>query len=159
MVAVALDELGPLGGEAARGLGRVLVEARHLRPHQEAQRVRPVEPARVFRLLVLARAVEAERLRQLDVGAQRVAVARSEKASGEVALVEHQPLDERLAVQTPPTAIGLDLAQAEIRLDPVFAQPDLDVVEPRRVGMPRFDVLEGDASFWLAGRAAGYLAV
>src|ERR1041384_3575138 len=44
---------------------------RHLFPNQQPQPVAPVEPARVFDLLVLAHAVKAEHLRIADVGLER----------------------------------------------------------------------------------------
>ena len=60
MTAITRHRLLPFGREPALSLGRVLVKARHLLPHQEAESVRPVEPARVFDLLVLASAVETK---------------------------------------------------------------------------------------------------
>jgi hypothetical protein len=53
--------------------------------------VGPVEIARVLDLLVLAHAVEAHRLGELDVLLQRGVVRRRQQRVGPVALVEHHP--------------------------------------------------------------------
>ena len=65
------------------------IGAGHLLPDQQAQPVGPIEIARIFDLLVLADAVEAHRLGQLDVAAQGVVVGRGQPGLRPVALVEH----------------------------------------------------------------------
>src|SRR5207249_6614836 len=137
VAAVALHVLGPLGGEAASGLGRELVEARHLRPDEKAEDIGPVEPARVLGLLMLARAVEPHRLREVDVAAQVLVARRGQQAAWEVTLVQDQALDEGLAVEPEPPVPGLHGAPAEVGSDPVLAQPRLEAVEAGRGGVPR----------------------
>src|SRR5207237_2430895 len=106
----------------------------------------PIGPARVLGLLVLAGPVEAEGLRQLDVAAEVVVRGRGQEPARKVPLVEHEPLDERLAVEPEPPVASLDGAQAEVRFHPVAAVGDLDVVQARRAWMPWLDALERDAA-------------
>ena len=99
MAVVALDRLAPLADHPLdRGAGEA-VGRRHLFPDQQAEAVGPVQVARVLDLLVLAHAVEAHRLGQLDVAAQRVVVRRRQQRVGPVALVEHHAQQVRPAVE------------------------------------------------------------
>src|SRR5438477_8315920 len=70
VILIALDGGSELIHQSLLRLSGVLVKVRHLGPDQEAKTIRPVEPAGVFNFLVLARPVEAERLRELDVVAE-----------------------------------------------------------------------------------------
>src|SRR5258708_38910960 len=134
MVAIAAHDLAPLGGEPALVAGGVRVKAGTLRPHKEAEPVGPVQPPRVLDLLMLARTVEAERLRKLDVAAQRLVGRRSQQPVQKVALVQDQPLDEGRAVQPEATVPGLDLAEPEVAADAIdglaaMAQRCLELVQ------------------------------
>ena len=82
MVAIPLDNRPPLGDQPPLGALRVLVEVRHLAPDQEAEPVGPVEPAGILDLLVLASAVEAELLGQLDVTPEAGIARRGEEPPG-----------------------------------------------------------------------------
>jgi hypothetical protein len=62
------DGLSEQGGQPLERAAAVGVRARQLGPHEQAQSVRPRQEARVLELLVLADAVEAERLGELDIG-------------------------------------------------------------------------------------------
>src|SRR5437016_3416029 len=148
MVTVAPNDLAPFGREPALGFGRVLVKARHLRPDEKAEPVRPVEPARVLRLLMLARPVEAEGLRKLDVLTQRLVARRGQQPVWKVPLVQHETLHERRAVQPEAAVSRLDLAQPEVAVNEIgslailAAQSRLELVEDWRLWMPRHRVLE-----------------
>src|SRR5216683_1486030 len=166
MVAIALEHLLPFGREPPLGLSRMLVEAGHLRPDQEAERVGPVEPARILDLLMLPRPVEAERLRQLDVASKHVIARRRQQTAWEITLVENQSLNELLAVQPEPAISGFDGAQPEIAVDLIgdlavlIQEPGFQLVEPRRIRMPGHHLLELDSP--AVGRArpsADYLVV
>ena len=129
---VALQHLRPLPLQPVLGRGRVLVEVGHLTPDQEAQPVGPVQPARILDLLVLAGAVEAHGLGQLNVAPQVSVAGRCEAAGGPVALVQHQPLDIRL----------VETAETEIALHLVLAQAHRDVVEDGPLRAPGLDRLQ-----------------
>ena len=149
MVAVAADGVGPLGDEAPLARRGVRAKARHLAPGQKAQPVRPVVPPRVFDLLVLARAVEAHRLRHLDVAAEVRVRWRGHEASGEVALVEHQSLYIWRAVEPEPAVTRLDPAHAEVALHAIdlvapIGERDLEAIEVRGLGTPCVQAIERD---------------
>ena len=97
---------------------------------------------------MLARAVETQRLREVDVAAERVVAWRGEQPVRPVALVEDQALHERLAIQPHAAVASLDGAQAEVALHAVgdlavaVEQPRLQVVQPRRFGVPRDSAVE-----------------
>src|ERR1700688_3508205 len=108
-------------------------KAGHLAPSEKAEPIRPIVPTRILDLLVLARAVEAHRFRELDVPAQVRARRRGHEAAGEIALVEHEPLHERCSVQPEPAIPRLDLAQPEVAFDAIdlvagLRERDLQVV-------------------------------
>src|SRR5260370_35062959 len=89
------------------------MEVRHLPPNEKAKPVRPVVPARVFDLLVLARPVEAHGLRELDVAAQVFVAAGGEQSAGKIALDEAQAFDLGGAVGPERARLSFDLAQAD----------------------------------------------
>src|SRR2546426_2714140 len=126
----------------------MLMKARHLGPHEEPKPVRPVEPAWIFRLLVLASPVEPKGLGELDVASQVFIARRGHPAAWEIALVEDEALDVGLSVQQELPVPRLDLAHSEIALDAVCLhavqaqQSDLEVVEDRRIGRPRGDRIQ-----------------
>src|SRR5258706_1713551 len=129
----------------------MLANAGHLSPGHEAQPVRPVVPARIFDLLMLARAVEAHRLRKLDVAAQVVARRRRHEAAGKVALVDHEPLDVWSAVEPEPAVAHLDLTQPEIAFDAVdlttvMCKGHLEVVQVRSLRTPSMNGIEHDGA-------------
>ena len=99
MAVVALDRLGPFAHRALDRGAREAVRRRHFLPHQQAEPVGPVQVARVLDLLVLAHAVEAHRLGELDVAPQRVVARRGQQRVGPVALVEHHAQQVGPAVQ------------------------------------------------------------
>src|SRR6202171_951425 len=80
--------------------------------------------------------------------AERLIARRCEQASRKVALVQHQALDKRLAVEPEAAVPGIDRAQPEIALDAIhhlavpLEKPSLEVVKPRRIRMPRDDAVE-----------------
>jgi hypothetical protein len=58
--------------------------------------------------------LQAERLGTLDVGLQRLVAGRGPHPVGIEALVEHQALEDRLAVEQHRTALEGDAAQPEV---------------------------------------------
>src|SRR3989442_796100 len=82
VVFIALDGRGELIHQSLLRLRRVLVKAGHLGPDQEAEPVRPIQPAAVFKFLVLARPVEAQGLRELDVELQRTLIEPGPQLNG-----------------------------------------------------------------------------
>ncbi len=117
-------------------------------------------PARILDLLVLARAVEAHRFRELDVAAQVAARRRGHQAAGKVALVEHETLHVRCAVEPEPAVARIDRAQAEVAFDAidlvaVLRERDPQVVEMGSLGAPGMNRIEHDgaAAFAPAGLA------
>ena len=64
------------------------MEVGHLAPHEEAERVGPVQPSWVLHFLVFARAIEAHSLGDLDVTPQLRVGGRGQQPAREVALVE-----------------------------------------------------------------------
>src|SRR5206468_1796671 len=99
MADVALYRGEPLGRQSADGLAREAIRAGHFLPHQQPEHVGPVEEARIFDLLVLADAVEAELFYELDVTPKRMIVRRGQSALLPIALVEYQPQLDRPAVE------------------------------------------------------------
>jgi hypothetical protein len=96
---------------------------------------------------MLASAVEAYGFGDLDVGTQLGIGARGHQSPWEVALVEDQALNVRLAVQKEPSVFRLDLAQPEVAHHVVgVAQPQVELVEVRRFRAPRHDSVERDAA-------------
>src|SRR5258708_31027060 len=109
----------PLIHQSLFRLRRVLLKVRHLGPDQEAHSIRPIQPAGVFNFLVLARPVEAEGFRELDVSTQ-IGVGRGCVPTARiVSLVQHQSLNVGLTVQEETPGPRPHTAQAEITLDPV----------------------------------------
>src|SRR5207247_11286930 len=95
------------------------MEVGHLAPDEETKTIGPVQPARIFDLLVLAGAGEPERLRALNVPAQVGIRASGVPAAGKIPLVEDEPLDLRLAITAaPPVACG-DASQPKVAAGPV----------------------------------------
>ena len=150
VVPVRLDHRLQLAAEERGRLRRVRriplpvahVSARHVLPHHQPQPVAPVVPARRLHLHVLARQVEAHRLRRLDVVAQRLVRRRRVEPVRPPALVQRPVLEQRAVVQEQPVDAGLvfphlDLAQPRVALHHVVAEPHLEVIEVRRVGRPR----------------------
>src|SRR6202022_5211807 len=70
VVAIALNGGGQLIDQSLLRLSGVLVKVGHLGPDQKAKLICPVQPPRVFNLLMFARAVEAKGFRELDVSTQ-----------------------------------------------------------------------------------------
>jgi hypothetical protein len=95
------------------------VRVRHLTPDEEAESVGPVQPARIFDLLVLACAVEAHLLRQLDVATQCRVGRCGEQAVGPVALIEDEPEEDRSPVEAELVTDDLDLPHAEVAGDEI----------------------------------------
>src|SRR2546427_9750543 len=126
----------------------MLMKARHLGPQEDPEPVRPVEPAWIFHLLVLASPVEPKGLGELDVASQVFITRRGHPAAREIALVEDEALDVGLSVQQELPVPRLDLAHSEIAFDAVCLhavqaqQSDLEVVEDRRIGPPRGDRIQ-----------------
>ena len=132
MISIAADHVGPLRRQPSFGLGGAFLKARHLIPDQKPKPIRPVEPPRVFDLLVLPGAIEAEPLGRLDVDPQRLVAGRRQQAARKVALVEHQTLHERFAVQPDAAVMRAHAAQPEIGEHPVEDPAAAVSVEQRR---------------------------
>ena len=81
--------------------------------------IAPIEEARVLDLLVDAHAVEAERLRKLHFTPQRFGIGRGKQRIRPVILRQHEPQEDRNAVEDEAAVASLDPAQPEIALDPV----------------------------------------
>ena len=111
--------------EPLDGVPREPVGARHLLPDHEAQPVGPVQVARVLDLLVLAHAVEAHGLGQLDVAAQRARVGRGQAALRPVALVEDHAQGLHPPVQQEPVALDAHRAQGGVAAHLVDLSPRL----------------------------------
>jgi hypothetical protein len=146
MIAVAFQHLEPLRDEARGGL-LVLPEGAaprdapvaELGPDQVAEPVGVIEEPLLEDLLVQARSVESGGHRQLDVAHERVVVGRRHEGVGPVPLVEHEPLEDRLAVQQDAVAADRHGAQAGVRLDvvddlTVAGQPHAEAVQVRVLG-------------------------
>ena len=115
-------KIGQRHGDAVAGIG---CAAGHILPHQHAQPVAVIVPARGFCLDVLAQHVEAERLGALDVRAQRLVGGGGVQAVRPIALIEQPALKIRLAVEQKTGRAGgvlfyLEGAQAEIAGDAVY---------------------------------------
>ena len=141
MVVVAGDRLWPLLQHAGHVEAAVLVGVRHLAPDEEAHLVAPIQPARVLDLLVLAGAVEAERLGELDVALDRLVGRRGQDTLRPVALVEDEPQVVGRIVEVDLARVGRDLPLAEIALQRVehLAAGDRfqrQVVQGRVLGAP-----------------------
>ena len=106
VVDVALQHFEPLAREPRDVLVVVQVGVGHLARDEIAQLVGPVEEARILHLLVLARAVEAHRLRGLDVVLDGLVGGRRQQRLGPVALVEHHAQVRAPAVEL--QALGID---------------------------------------------------
>ena len=141
MRVVALQHLQPLGDVVRPGLLMLAVQRPHLAaapvaelaPHDVAQPVGVVEEALLEDLLVQPRAVEARGLAQLDVADQRLVAGRGHDAVRVVALVEHQPLEDGLAVDLDGLAVDGDAAQAGVALH---------AVHHRAVGVQQLDLAD-----------------
>src|SRR5205809_1952377 len=152
VILIALDGSSELIHQSLLRLRGVLVKVGHLGPDQEAKTIRPVEPAGVFNFLVLARPVEAQRLRELDVmtkiGVGRGGVPTARKVS----LVQHQSLNVGLAIQQETPIARSDAAHPEITLDPVeFAAaivdaPDRELVQRWILRTPGVDSRNGQST-------------
>ena len=151
MVATLVDQRVELRFEVLRGLGRARRAAaqhgaRHVLPHEQAQPVGPVVPALGLDLDVLARHVEAELLRDVDIRSQGFVGRRGVEPVGPPPLVERSDLEQRRVVEAHPRdAVGIlaerRLAHAEVRRYLVHRaarshERDAQVVEERRVGRP-----------------------
>src|SRR5256885_11422867 len=124
----------------------------HLGPDQEAKTIRPVEPAGIFNFLVLARPVEAQRLREVDVVTEIGVRGGGVPAAWKVSLVQHQPLDVGLAIQQETPVARPDAAHPEITFNPVEVaaaivdKPDCQLVERRIFRTPGDDVRKGEST-------------
>ena len=115
MAVVALDRLAPFAHRSLDRGAREAVRRRHLLPDHEAEPVGPVEVARVLDLLVLANAVEAHRLGELDVLPEGLVARRRHERVGPVALVEHHAQQVGPAVEHEAIAQDRDRAQRGVR--------------------------------------------
>src|ERR1043165_1319633 len=98
MIVIAPDCAPPFGRETLPRHRRPLTRVRHLFPNEKAEAVAPVEPARVFYLLMLTRAVEAETLRPFHVRAQGCIRRRGQQTLRPVALIQNHRQIGRLIV-------------------------------------------------------------
>src|SRR5215211_6387426 len=124
----------------------LLVGVRHLAPDEQAQRVGPEQPARVFDFLVLAGAVETHLPGQLYVPAQILVRRGGQEAIGEVALVEDEPLVEEAVVEKNLAILYLELAHPEVAVHAVedLATP-VQQLEPQVVEVGVLGAPEGGA--------------
>ena len=143
VVLIALDGGSELIHQSLLRLRGVLVKVGHLGPDQEAETIRPVEPAGVFNFLVLARPVEAQGRRELDVTAEIGVGGGGVPTARKVSLVQHQSLDVGLAIQQETPIARPDGAHPEITLNPVEVaaaivhESDGELVEHRILRTPR----------------------
>ena len=131
VVSVPLNGGGQLVQKSLFRQLAMLVKVGHLGPDQEAKPIGPVQPARVLRLLVLARPIKAKGFREFDVSAEVVVGSRGVPTAGVVALVEHQPLDIRLAVEQHAAVTCPDGSKPAIALDDIDVTT-LRIYEPNR---------------------------
>jgi hypothetical protein len=105
VVAVFIDQFLELHLELPRGLRRPRPaddRTRHVLPDEQTQAIGPHVPAIRFHFDVLARHVEAEPLRDVDVVSQRRIGRRGVQPVWPPALVERPNLKQRLVVQAQP---------------------------------------------------------
>src|SRR6266550_951631 len=146
VVSIALDGGSELIHESLLSLRGLLVKVGHLGPEQEAKTIRPVEPAGIFDFLVLARPVEAQGLRELDVVTKIGVRGGGVPAAGKVSLVQHQSLNVALAIQQETPVACPHGAHAEITINPVAVaativnEPDGELVERRMLRTPGVDL-------------------
>src|SRR5207245_3215969 len=105
------------------------------------------QPARILDLLMLARAVESHRLRELDVALQVRVGGCSEEPTWKVALVEDESLRIRPAVEQEPAVSGLDLSQPEVARHVIGPAPRFEAIQAWVLGTPWMDLFEDDAPF------------
>src|SRR3989440_6197703 len=121
----------------------------HLGPDQEAKTIRPVEPAGVFDFLVLARPVEAQGLRELDVMTEIGVGGGGVPTARKVSLVQHQSLNVGLAIQQETPVARPNGAHPEITLDlievaaAIVDESDCQLVERRILRTPCVDSRNG----------------
>ena len=157
---VPLAVLRPAGADA------LVQRGGHVLPDEQAELVGVVVPAGRLGFGVLAGAVEAHLLRDLDVVLQGVVGGRGVEAVGPPALVERAVEERDLAVELDAGDAGLvlahlDLAHAEValhRVGVVAREFDGQVVKVRRVGAPELGVGDLDADLAAAGGGADLLA-
>src|SRR5438477_1137005 len=148
VVLIALDSGSELIHQSLLRLRGVLVKVGHLGPDEEAKAIRPVEPAGVFNFLVLARPVEAQGLRELDVVTEIGVRGGGVPTARKVSLVQHQSLNVGLAIQQETPVACPDGAHAEITFNPVEVaativdEPDGKLVERRMLRTPGVDLRE-----------------
>src|SRR2546430_5730877 len=137
VVLIALDSGSELIHQSLLSLRGVLVKVGHLGPDQEAETIRPVEPAGVLNFLVLARPVEAEALRELDVTAEIGVGGGGVPTARKVFLVHRQSLNVGLAIQQETPVARPHAAHPEITLDlievaaAIVDESDCELVECR----------------------------
>src|SRR6266702_3647614 len=152
VILIALDGGSELIHQSLLRLRGVLVKVGHLGPDQEAKPIRPVEPAGVFNFLVLARPVEAERLRELDVVTEIGVGCGRVPTAGKVSLVQHQSLNVGLAIQQETPVARPDRAQPEITFDSIEVaaaivhEPDRELIEHRTLRTPAVHFRKGQST-------------
>ena len=119
VIVVALHRRNPLAGETGNVGSVEFVSVGHFARDQKAEVVGPIEIARIFQLLVLARAIEAHLLGHADVVLDSFVGGRRQDAVGPVALIEHHLQEDGIVVQQHFAALGGDAANAEISLHPI----------------------------------------
>ena len=160
MVAQRGDHAMQLGLELRLGGRRPVLRARHVLPHEHADAVGQVVPARRFHLHVLADHVEAQALGHDDVVAHGGFGGRRVQSIGPPALVERTVLEERLVVEEEaPVAVGGgadgDLPHPEVAADGVArGEGDAELVEVRIVGRPEVCVAHPEHDRLTHGRRA-----
>src|SRR6266550_1482548 len=163
VIFITLDGGSELIHQPLLRLRGVLVKIGHLGPDEEAKTIRPVEPAGVFNFLMLARSVEAQGLRELDVVTEIAVGGGGVPTARKVSLVQHQSLNVGLAIQQETPVACPDGAHAEISINlvevaaTIVDEPDGELVERRMLRTPGVDLRkrQSTASTPTAKRADG----
>ena len=152
VVAQRVHDAPQLVGEFLLRRCCLVVAARHVLPHQHAQPVAVVVPARRFHLDVLADQVEAQVLQRLDVRAPCLVGRSRVEPVGPPPLIEGAELEQRPVIEGEPRHAGAvpghrDLAHPEVARDRVFPRRGEAHTQAIQEGMaraPQLRVVDGE---------------
>src|SRR5262245_23887444 len=114
MIVVSRNHLLPLLRKTLYILLTKIVGICHFPPDDEPHPVAPVEPARIFNLLMLASAVQSKGLRHLNVVLNRLVGWWRQQAVWPVALIKHQLQVVRRVVQIEFARMGAHLSLTKV---------------------------------------------
>ena len=115
MVVIAFHRTLPFGRKSFFRFHRPLARVWHFFPNQNSKPVTPVQPTRVFDLLMLPNSIETKGLAPTDVRLQRLVRRRSQITIRPVTLIEHHLQIRALSVQHYTAIAQLQATQTEIR--------------------------------------------